>query len=125
MITFGVYPHARGETSCARVSWCVMRGLSPRTWGNQVVVCDLAHGRGSIPTHVGKPLCVALLVLAGGVYPHARGETLGPSLPAPSLLGLSPRTWGNLALASVGSLQLGSIPTHVGKPDRPDGGGRL
>jgi len=49
-------------------------------------------------------------------YPHARGGTIRGGRQAWVILGLSPRTWGNLVHALLEVGLEGPIPTHVGEP---------
>ena len=111
-----VYPHACGETSPC-TPWCVScAGLSPRMRGNRLQLVDCRHGRGSIPTHAGKPGKHERLGICRRVYPHACGEThIAPTYNILSM-GLSPRMRGNHVLRRARDAAEGSIPTHAGKP---------
>ena len=117
-LSLKVYPHARGETRSHSGNSPVIQGLSPRTWGNRLPFQLTKAFSGSIPTHVGKPLLETVQRRRRWVYPHARGETLTGAFFRWPVLGLSPRTWGNLTDSGTKGQDHGSIPTHVGKPVR-------
>ena len=114
-----VYPHACGETRHPREMATVLRGLSPRMRGNLASDLSKAALPGSIPTHAGKPWRISVLGLLGRVYPHACGETQFKSYQGTREVGLSPRMRGNLFAQHDRCGDLGSIPTHAGKPVRP------
>jgi len=49
------YPRARGATAAHALAVCQVRGLSPRTRGNQTAGMSYASEDGPIPAHAGQP----------------------------------------------------------------------
>ena len=94
----------------------MIRGLSPRTWGNLAGLAARLKGTGPIPTHVGEPTSRSAPNTGRRAYPHARGGTELQPQPGSPDVGLSPRTWGNRACEPDGDRRPGPIPTHVGEP---------
>ena len=69
----------------------------------------------SIPTGMGKPQMECQFRFCQ-VYPHGYGETGCRFAPAAGSLGLSPRVWGNQRIPRLCGIDVGSIPTGMGKP---------
>ena len=113
-----VYPHACGETVVESPGARLVIGLSPRMRGNLDLLAIVRSGSGSIPTHAGKPFLGAWPGRAGGVYPHACGETRVSPAQSRAGEGLSPRMRGNRVAAERAAAKKRSIPTHAGKPRR-------
>ena len=91
-------------------------GLSPRTRGNRVRVKPFNLSKGSIPAPSGEPCEGRLLPLSTWVYPRARGGTNSLPCCRPLLMGLSPRTRGNLVKGVFDLKVVRSIPAHAGEP---------
>ena len=110
------YPHVCGATRRAGVAMDLVKGLSPRVWGNQTKE-GREHGkRRPIPTCVGQPGCHRAGHPQGKAYPHVCGATTLQSIPIRSPLGLSPRVWGNLTQPHRAAHMTRPIPTCVGQP---------
>ena len=84
--------------------------------GNRIQSESALGDTRSIPTHAGKPATMRDRSDQIGVYPHACGETLNPTVALLDLVGLSPRMRGNLRQDGPNFFFQGSIPTHAGKP---------
>ena len=90
-------------------------GLSPRVWGNLSTAARHQSGRRSIPTCVGEPATTPAHHGGKRVYPHVCGGTFGSDAGGKTILGLSPRVWGNLLALIIPTQRIGSIPTCVGE----------
>ena len=114
--TLKVYPHSCGETLVEVAAKKGIKGLSPLMWGNLFTGLASVPPSGSIPTHVGKPFRKANPDKLTRVYPHSCGETIKRRRLRYSQLGLSPLMWGNPSGLVRDPIDIGSIPTHGGKP---------
>ena len=109
------HPHVGGENGAALMPWTLIRGPSPRGWGElHSFNCEGSLWR-TIPTWVGRTDGAG----AGGVrspdHPHVGGENdFAPEVVAP-LLGPSPRGWGEPRLLATEGGILRTIPTWVGR----------
>ena len=128
------HPHAGGENDYLESILSEVRGPSPRGWGKLGEGDAAELVRRTIPTRVGKTICV--LRDGGGKadHPHAGGENrpgIGRSMPRG---GPSPRGWGKQRYPLPLSSLMRTIPTRVGKtpacspvgsssPDHPHAGG--
>ena len=92
------------------------QGLSPRTRGNPPAGIALRGPLGSIPANAGEPRARCAAALRRWVYPRERGGTRLGAGDDHLCEGLSPRTRGNLEIASSAPLQFGSIPANAGEP---------
>ena len=70
-----VYPRACGGTAIITASAAMLRGLSPRLRGNQIVSRKPFFRHGSIPAPAGEPLASWSSMSAWAVYPRACGGT--------------------------------------------------
>ena len=113
-----VYPHVCGETKLLNPMDGQKEGLSPRVWGNPFRATALWRCHRSIPTCVGKPRPCPSGPTSNTVYPHVCGETIELFIVEHSLVGLSPRVWGNHIPPFRPPCPPRSIPTCVGKPWR-------
>ena len=111
-----VYPRVCGGTMFSSY-WSRRRtGLSPRVRGNQESRQRLLDTGGSIPACAGEPLWHWPMSAAVPVYPRVCGGTTRSPPPSEELRGLSPRVRGNPDIATVLSMQVGSIPACAGEP---------
>ena len=98
-----VYPRPCGETNSDQIGRrrdSGSEGLSPPMRGNLAAGVACAVGRGSIPAHAGKPLCLESRLLPLQVYPRPCGETPQPPPLVVPIKGLSPPMRGNLLLVA-------------------------
>ena len=93
------HPHARGE--------------------NVAEAGPTNDGHRTIPTHVGRTLSINTASISKADHPHARGENFLKTLSRATVLGPSPRTWGERAPPRPGPERWRTIPTHVGRTSRP------
>ena len=113
-----VYPRGCGGAGMACLAAPMMRGLSPRVRGSQVVKLDgRALGR-SIPAGAGEPRTHPLARRRRTVYPRGCGGAQPDSLPASSFSGLSPRVRGSRVRMLHSMVRGGSIPAGAGEPRR-------
>ena len=111
-----VYPHVCGATRSGVFKRAFRAGLSPRVWGNLLLLTRTLFWRGSIPTCVGQPWHASPVQIVDTVYPHVCGAT-PPAVPADvHAAGLSPRVWGNPPTLQLQVQRRRSIPTCVGQP---------
>ena len=108
------HPHVCGEHitggECAR--HCL--GSSPRVWGAPSRTGWVRDGVRLIPTCVGSTSLVANARAIASAHPHVCGEHRRcPGLPR-LYVGSSPRVWGALSAAWVGTTGIRLIPTCVG-----------
>ena len=109
-----VHPHARGEQMKRMTQRSNLHGSSPRTWGTEVRLLQLAVCHRFIPTHVGNSGNTGFNLSPQKVHPHARGEQEKSLSARPPAAGSSPRTWGTAYGTRTWSSLLRFIPTHVG-----------
>ena len=109
-----VHPHGRGEHNTSGFEVSNNAGSSPRSWGTPI--CQLLAGPRIrfIPTVVGNTPPAYLLLLAGAVHPHGRGEHPACSDALLRYSGSSPRSWGTPRLHAPAITLLRFIPTVVG-----------
>ena len=110
------YPRGRGATEHAVKIVNDKRGLSPRTRGNHAGVYDALVLGGPIPADAGQPGCRLPRVSFGGAYPRGRGATNAAEIRDGCVVGLSPRTRGNLPLPPFREVLRGPIPADAGQP---------
>ena len=111
-----VYPRVGGGTWMRPSQADSLFGLSPRGRGNQWVKPQaLAHTR-SIPAWAGEPPLDDYFLRSYAVYPRVGGGTRAWMIPAPPVLGLSPRGRGNLLAGGQRHADSGSIPAWAGEP---------
>ena len=111
----GVYPRGRGGIYSIGVMTPPGWGLSPRTRGNPRRGHPRYAQARSIPADAGESRFVLQFVQSGGVYPRGRGGIAIISATTPSILGLSPRTRGNLHGGYQRPAGLRSIPADAGE----------
>ena len=112
----GAYPRSRGATGPRFVTPSGMRGLSPLTRGNLLVLPVRRVCRGPIPAHAGQPAGRLEHQRPARAYPRSRGATTLVEGWGDANKGLSPLTRGNLDGGDRGARALGPIPAHAGQP---------
>ena len=141
--TLGLSPRVRGNLVRSRARCYQFIGLSPRVRGNLLLHRDwltraagggsiparagepsrlvtrrsCSSSQGSIPARAGEPRTGAKPLRGRTVYPRACGGTVGPIIPQPNIMGLSPRVRGNLSDALFFVVAARSIPARAGEPD--------
>ena len=68
-----VYPHVCGAALSPSEQWQQCGGLSPRVWGSLQKVEMMLTAKRSIPTCVGQPVTIGLVISLSWVYPHVCG----------------------------------------------------
>ena len=111
-----VYPRERGGTPEWQGVIAYDQGLSPRTRGNREPWRLATAMKRSIPANAGEPRWSAIRHPLKRVYPRERGGTHDLGLEKYDVLGLSPRTRGNLDVGTGLFSQSGSIPAYAGEP---------
>ena len=111
-----VYPRACGGTPMAASALRLSRGLSPRVRGNPHARPYIRLAYGSIPARAGEPSTPVASGPSQPVYPRACGGTAESPVLWIAAQGLSPRVRGNLCVAGVLDLDVGSIPARAGEP---------
>ena len=108
------HPHACGDKLC-RSSLCgVLRGSSPRVWGQGYSVLMNIQEPRIIPTRVGTRSTLLSLYSIVKDHPHACGDKVDRVSCDRQREGSSPRVWGQVYVAIDKSTTGGIIPTRVG-----------
>ena len=92
----------------------VIRGSSPRVWGQVSHLGNFAAVTGIIPTRVGTSRILNSGFLVFWDHPHACGDKLLPKSQVRKSAGSSPRVWGQVAEQGGELESRGIIPTRVG-----------
>ena len=92
----------------------ISKGSSPRVWGQDIFTKDGATVVGIIPTRVGTSCVLAAVKHFRWDHPHACGDKVRLASPETSILGSSPRVWGQDTEYSVCCPSVRIIPTRVG-----------
>ena len=108
------HPHACGDKKKDYNLVGVNNGSSPRVWGQAVSILQRRIIGRIIPTRVGTRLLLCLLERFYWDHPHACGDKFQNVLQTLSLLGSSPRVWGQVLLLSYLFHGVRIIPTRVG-----------
>ena len=110
----GDHPHACGDKKSASSLSTLVRGSSPRVWG-QVLNGGIYRQMGRIiPTRVGTRLSPRGLSLTARDHPHACGDKITGSGVMLSPIGSSPRVWGQGIYNGLMKPYERIIPTRVG-----------
>ena len=112
------YPRERGGTSSCHQPHLSFGGLSPRTRGNRVRRRFTRVPTGPIPANAGEPGDFSAWCSASRAYPRERGGTRLVRGGFVLMMGLSPRTRGNLGSAHLRGIDTGPIPANAGEPAR-------
>ncbi len=108
------HPHACGDKSIDTPATFVVRGSSPRVWGQVFIDRTTTWHARIIPTRVGtRPPMIAS---ASGVsdHPHACGDKTLSSKSLKDCWGSSPRVWGQVIAKFFSKGRTRIIPTRVG-----------
>ncbi len=111
------HPHAGGEIAHPTRESVLSAGPSPRGWGNRGGQAERIRCARAIPTRVGKSDENGMRRTGRTGHPHAGGEILAKRLVSRSLVGPSPRGWGNPLILPSTFFSMRAIPTRVGKSD--------
>ena len=109
------HPHGRGEKSAAAGSSWGWRGTSPRAWGEVGAFLIGESFDRNIPTGVGRRLAGGIVCTNMTEHPHGRGEKEPLAPRCLSLIGTSPRAWGEGVRGCHSCNHLRNIPTGVGR----------
>ena len=108
------HPHACGDKCQLLNILSMLRGSSPRVWGQGLVRDKLLPECRIIPTRVGTSEYAVFWADRHRDHPHACGDKL-PSVGTSWISkGSSPRVWGQVPVLSNSSRFIGIIPTRVG-----------
>ena len=116
LVDIRAYPHVCGATDITYEYYIYIKGLSPRVWGNPCQPVPAVWSDRPIPTCVGQPQRESMAYPVRWAYPHVCGATVSTMTAGLSLVGLSPRVWGNRLWTVAGRQSAGPIPTCVGQP---------
>ena len=83
-------------------------------WGTRFTHSPGQKGDRFIPTHVGNSIVAVEYILGLPVHPHACGELNTHTTVVRIGVGSSPRMWGTLSRARLGTEHNRFIPTHMG-----------
>ena len=110
----GDHPHACGDkVSTTRLS-VARAGSSPRVWGQGQVASLLTKVYRIIPTRVGTSCLHLSCLLHWRDHPHACGDKIYGASVLSTVIGSSPRVWGQVGTLLSALVLLGIIPTRVG-----------
>ena len=108
------HPHACGDKYARADVAGERRGSSPRVWGQASPVKRKSAIVGIIPTRVGTSVCCHRTIACVRDHPHACGDKTVSVIRVLSMLGSSPRVWGQVSFAVAFFDSLRIIPTRVG-----------
>ena len=90
----GDHPHAYGDKRAEPRTRKTRMGSSPRVWGQVTIAQRRNSARRIIPTRMGTSCAVSTSSFIMRDHPHAYGDKYIKSTMEISLLGSSPRVWG-------------------------------
>ena len=108
------HPHACGDKSIDTPATFVVRGSSPRVWGQVFIDRTTTWHARIIPTRVGTRHYPANLSKTAGDHPHACGDKFKKSDELNNGEGSSPRVWGQELFNAKSACLARIIPTRVG-----------
>ena len=108
------HPHAYGDKKIARLSDGVLKGSSPRVWGQVAQINSLERDGRIIPTRMGTSTVSPQSDNSDKDHPHAYGDKLSPCTYKGLGLGSSPRVWGQADCQSYLYESARIIPTRMG-----------
>ena len=108
------HPHACGDKSIDTPATFVVRGSSPRVWGQDRVILPFSCSILIIPPRVGTSHIVNSIHILLPDHPHACGDKTLSSKSLKDCWGSSPRVWGQVISAAPFVVVVGIIPTRVG-----------
>ena len=111
---FKDHPHAYGDKILQFHGYTKRGGSSPRVWG-QVGFTLLAEGRnGIIPTRMGTSNSAFRKPSRIKDHPHAYGDKNPERISICTVLGSSPRVWGQVKICPCATANNRIIPTRMG-----------
>ena len=111
------HPHSRGENDARPDLYLAVRGSSPLTRGKRAPHGALPYRVRLIPTHAGKTVRSAAVLVLIRAHPHSRGENSMQPYVDQLREGSSPLTRGKRPVLRPVRGRVGLIPTHAGKTD--------
>ena len=108
------HPHACGDKSIDTPATFVVRGSSPRVWGQDRVIVPFSCSILIIPTRVGTSHIGNSKHIIRPDHPHACGDKTLSSKSLKDCWGSSPRVWGQDSFISIEMTSFRIIPTRVG-----------
>ena len=113
------HPHACGDKVQSLSLRRILRGSSPRVWGQVIYNNYLRTPNRIIPTRVGTRLKRIFTVQRIEDHPHACGDKTVQRIDYPMKIGSSPRVWGQEVYLIIESRGIRIIPTRVGTREVP------
>ena len=108
------HPHACGDKPLISLPSRLVKGSSPRVWGQESIRISENVYQRIIPTRVGTSIGSASFRGRREEHPHACGDKIAYILHAWSVMGSSPRVWGQVIPFSSVIPHVRIIPTRVG-----------
>ena len=108
------HPHACGDKYGFLFPVLIVKGSSPRVWGQESKGYKDCFKFRIIPTRVGTSGASRSTAIDMKDHPHACGDKMFSFLSFISYPGSSPRVWGQVRFASSTIAAPGIIPTRVG-----------
>ncbi len=108
------HPHAYGDKFDKTSHQHTPLGSSPRVWGQVICFPPALWAVRIIPTRMGTRRCAFCVFNVTRDHPHAYGDKSDGLLNTASVLGSSPRVWGQGLLYPARLVEVGIIPTRMG-----------
>ena len=108
------HPHACGDKSIDTPATFVVRGSSPRVWGQDPIIRRTMALTLIIPTRVGTRRALVSGKSGYSNHPHACGDKTLSSKSLKDCWGSSPRVWGQVIAKFFSKGRTRIIPTRVG-----------
>ena len=108
------HPHACGDKRPNPARLRCLIGSSPRVWGQEKLTLMKVLRLRIIPTRVGTRIILLTAATSKQDHPHACGDKIIASFSFCSMLGSSPRVWGQGKVVTLTAAHLRIIPTRVG-----------
>ena len=108
------HPHACGDKLIRYRLTLILRGSSPRVWGQVYQKYDGNQPVRIIPTRVGTRTAQGAVIATRKDHPHACGDKVHIALPHANGDGSSPRVWGQDICINMSDNSFRIIPTRVG-----------
>ena len=118
-ITTLAHPRSRGENNPACSTWYPSLGSSPLTRGKPRSTLSASRAQRLIPAHAGKTILATYRLLPIRAHPRSRGENFLEEVQDRAGVGSSPLTRGKPGLIPRDHVEVGLIPAHAGKTQRP------
>ena len=108
------HPHACGDKQRAALRAPLEQGSSPRVWGQDMLLDFIQSSLRIIPTRVGTSQAYNRQTGQMRDHPHACGDKISRTYSSGSVVGSSPRVWGQVSIVNCLFKLLRIIPTRVG-----------